>query len=849
MARFADSEFVSRIFPAFRNAQNRDDWLAHWSEGWRWPDRAAEGVVAPKDHGAQTHEAAGGRATGSSEPTLSEPPDIQLGNGRSSFEGSGTFGTITGGAGPQSVSIEGDAQAVFLARGRDRLEAHFVAEIDMGRGADVVVLHSGAEVVDMGRGRDRLEAQFVTEIDMGRGADVVVLHSGAEVVDMGRGRDRLEFTRPDAAISGTAASDPPTILDGGRGRDTFVTADELGDYDFDFDGDTLLLSDRLTGASAEISGFEQFTFAGRTLSFSELEELFTGPVPNIFASGGTQNVSVNDPDPGVNVVWNRATIEAVIETDLPSGPTIASRAYAMVHTAIYDAWAAFDPVALRIAEDGEGLQNDNAGLAADIAAAGLVGDEAAQEEAMSYAAYIVLNDLFPNQQALFDSVLEGRYGLPQPSAATSLAAQVGLDAGEDLLAQRASDGANQANLYADTTGYVPVNPNPLEINDIERWTPESVPIDPEDADPEQSFLTPHWGEVEGFALDREGSLLQLEKALADAAIQARYGDVSDLDAAPEPFFTPAFAGSTLDFAAREIVTSADSSIGPAGITIPVSKALIGEIINPGFIEQAEIVLEYSASLGDPLNASPNIRAESGDAGKMSAEFYEDGVDTGFPPGTWMVNAEFVAERDALTLGEEALLFLAVGNAVFDAGIATWEAKEFYDYVRPVRAIRDLAELELIGEQGTDYKGDTGQIVWAYIPEIRETGWVLGEEWDTYQTPGGDPSPPFAEYTSGHSAFSAAGAAALRAFTGSDEFGGSVFFPQGSTLFEPGTTPQEDLTIEWATFTDAADAAGLSRLFGGIHFEEGDFNGRALGDYVGSNAFEAAQAYFDGMSIV
>jgi len=43
--------------------------------------------------------------------------------------------------------------------------------------------------------------------------------------------------------------------------------------------------------------------------------------------------------------------------------------------------------------------------------------------------------------------------------------------------------------------------------------------------------------------------------------------------------------------------------------------------------------------------------------------------------------------------------------------------------------------------------------------------------------------------------------------------------------------------------------GLSRLFGGIHFEQGDFNGRALGDYVGTNAFDAAQAYFDGMAMV
>lgn len=740
--------------------------------------------------------------------------DVDLGRGRSIFEDGGRFGSISGLGGPQTVRLDGDAELVSLGAGRDALSAGFVGTVAMGAGRDSVTLSEGAG-----------------SVFMGRGSDDVVLAGSARV------------------IAGDSAADAPTTFDGGAGNDRFTTAQSLGEFDFSFSGDTVILYDRLTGASAEITGFEQFSFAGRELTLSELTELFSGPFPHIFASGGTQNVSVNDPSPGVSVVWNRATIEAVIETELPSGPTITSRAYAMVHTAIYDAWAAFDPAALRIAEDGFGAENDNGALDAEILTAGLAGDAAAQAEAMSYAGYTVLTDLFPNQQALFDSILVGRYGLVLPDDATGLAAEVGIDAGQDLLAQRATDGANQGNLYADTTGYAPVNPSPLQINYITRWTPESVPIDPEDGAPEQRFLTPHWGEVAGFALDREGPLLQLEKALEDPAIQAKYGTVSDLDAAPEPFFTDAFAGSTLDVAAKTITTAAASAVGPAGTVLPVSKDLIGTVINPDFITQAEIVLEYSASLGDPLNASPNVRAPSGDAGKISSEFYEDAVGTGFPPGTWMTNAEYVSARDALTQDDEVLLFLAVGNAVFDAGVATWEAKTEYDYVRPVRAIRDLSELELIGEFGTDYKGEEGQVVRAYIPEIGETGWVLGTEWDSYQTPGGDPSPPFAEYTSGHSAFSAAGAAALRAFTGSDDFGGSVFFPQGSTHFEPGVTPEEDLTIEWETFTEAADAAGLSRLFGGIHFEEGDFNGRALGDYVGTNAFDAAHAYFDGMAMV
>ncbi|MEL6264374.1 MAG: calcium-binding protein, partial [Pseudomonadota bacterium] len=188
---------------------------------------------------------------------------------------------------------------------------------------------------------------------------------------------------------------------------------------------------------------------------------------------------------------------------------------------------------------------------------------------------------------------------------------------------------------------------------------------------------------------------------------------------------------------------------------------------------------------------------------------------------------------------------ALGNAVFDAGIATWEAKVFYDYARPVRAVRDLGELGLIGEEGTDYLGNDGIVIDAYAGPGLGTQTILAEEFVTYQTPGADVSPPFAEYTSGHSAFSAAGAAVLQAFTGSDEFGGEITFEAGTSRFEPGETPGEDLTLAWETFSEAADEGGISRLYGGIHFDDGDINGRTLGTEAGAGAYEAADALVTG----
>jgi hypothetical protein len=86
---------------------------------------------------------------------------------------------------------------------------------------------------------------------------------------------------------------------------------------------------------------------------------------------------------------------------------------------------------------------------------------------------------------------------------------------------------------------------------------------------------------------------------------------------------------------------------------------------------------------------------------------------------------------------------------------------------------------------------------------------------------------------------------LAGFTGSDRFGASATIPAGGSRVEPGVTPAADVTLSWATFTDAADQAGRSRRYGGIHFRHGDLVGRALGGMVGARAWQAASALFAG----
>jgi hypothetical protein len=85
---------------------------------------------------------------------------------------------------------------------------------------------------------------------------------------------------------------------------------------------------------------------------------------------------------------------------------------------------------------------------------------------------------------------------------------------------------------------------------------------------------------------------------------------------------------------------------------------------------------------------------------------------------------------------------------------------------------------------------------------------------------------------------------LAAFTGDEFFPGGLGewrIPAGSLEFEAG--PQDDIVLQWATYADAADQAGLSRLYGGIHVAADDLRGRVIGDECGRAAWEKARLYY------
>jgi hypothetical protein len=237
--------------------------------------------------------------------------------------------------------------------------------------------------------------------------------------------------------------------------------------------------------------------------------------------------------------------------------------------------------------------------------------------------------------------------------------------------------------------------------------------------------------------------------------------------------------------------------------------------SPEYQEQAEELISISAGLTDRE--------------KMIAEYWSDGPNSEQPPGHWALFAQFVSARDHHGLDDDVKMFFALSNAMLDAGIAAWDAKRAYDSVRPVTAISVLFRGRKIRAWGGPGKGTVD---------------MDASQWTPYQ-PASSPTPPFPEYVSGHSTYSATAARMLSLWTGSNSFGYSVTLSQGSSKIEPSLTPAKPVVLRWETFTEAADEAGMSRRYGGIHFSRADLAGRQLGRLVADRVWAKAQSFFSG----
>src|SRR5262249_27424675 len=158
------------------------------------------------------------------------------------------------------------------------------------------------------------------------------------------------------------------------------------------------------------------------------------------------------------------------------------------------------------------------------------------------------------------------------------------------------------------------------------------------------------------------------------------------------------------------------------------------------------------------------------------------------------------------------------NASFDAGIVAWHIKRKYNGVRPITAIRFTKR---------------GQTIRAWGGPGRPTERIPGEKGSPYN-PGTNLTPSFPGDFSGHSGVSPSSATVLSLFTGSDHFGFSTVLPAGFGRVEPNVPPVPT-TFFYETFGDAAAEAGLSRLYGGIHFEDDNTTAQDVGYLIGLQA--------------
>src|SRR5262245_42170949 len=184
--------------------------------------------------------------------------------------------------------------------------------------------------------------------------------------------------------------------------------------------------------------------------------------------------------------WNDLILSIIRSTAAP--PPVASRALAIIHTAMFDAWAVYDSRAV------------GSRLGGSLRRPTTESTPANKTAAISYAAYCTAVDLFPSEKTILDTQMKFLgYDPIDDSKDTARPAGIGNATAAALLEFRHRDGSNQLGdlnpgAYSDYTGYQPVN-DVDALRDPNRWQPLRMPTGQV-----QRFLTPHWGQVIGFAV-------------------------------------------------------------------------------------------------------------------------------------------------------------------------------------------------------------------------------------------------------------------------------------------------------------------------------------------------------------
>jgi hypothetical protein len=569
-------------------------------------------------------------------------------------------------------------------------------------------------------------------------------------------------------------------------------------------------------------------------------------------------------------VWDETLLDLIRQV-VPA-PTVHARNLFHTSVAMWDAWAAYDPTA-------DGYLVDEKHSADDV-------DEA-REVAISFAAYRILSwryatvsDLAAATEQLNAVMTSLCLRIDDESTDGDDPAALGNRIAATVLEHGSTDGALEDNRYVDSSYRSANEPMVVDdpgtvMRDPNAWQPLSLGLQlsqnglpiPGNV---QTNIGPHWGFVTPFALEPSPTGTPI-----DPGPPPRLGDPATDDEFKQAALEVLRFGAALD---------------PAdGVEIDISPASLG---NNSLGTNDGTGYTENPVTGEPYAVNPARRA---DLYRAIAEYWADGPTSETPPGHWNLIANALADHPEFErriggagplvdpLEWDVKTYFAINSAAHDAAIAAWGLKGYHDSVRPISMIRYMGGLgqssdptgpsydpdglpleaglvEVVTddssapgerhEQLADHVGDIAVYSWRGPPDDPDTqvsgvGWILAVDWVPYQRPT-FVTPSFAGYVSGHSTFSRAAAEVLTAITGSPYFPGGLsewVVVEGSLIHEEG--PTADLDLQWATYYDAADQAGLSRLYGGIHIAPDDLAGRIVGSEVGVAAWALVQTYFDG----
>lgn len=614
-------------------------------------------------------------------------------------------------------------------------------------------------------------------------------------------------------------------------------------------------------------------------------------------------------------LWNEALLSA-IRRDY-ARPTVHARNLFHVSIAFYDAWSIINNKgdSYLIGKQLHNYNNTFDGFETPL------DRKEAENMAVSYAAYRLLSHRFSNSpnhsetQRQFNDLMVllgydpfktfSDYRGGDPAALGNFIAN-------SIIEYGLIDGSNESGQYKNKY-YKPVNeplipalPGNPNIEDPGRWQPLQFDVFIDQAGNPTSgntpaFLSPEWGNVHPFSLQNENS-------------NSHERDGNTYRVFYDPGKPPVPGEAEMSATEMDIynwnftlVSTWSSHLDPNdGVMWDISPASKGNFNLNDLPTKARNYDQFynllnggDGSSGREINPITKEPYESqivprGDYTRVLAEFWADGPDSETPPGHWFVLLNHVHDHPAFKRkfkGQGEILdplewdvkaYFSLGGAMHDAAIASWAIKGWYDYVRPISAIRYLAdqgqctdsnlpnyhpngvslidgyvELVKMGDplagSSNEHVGKVKLYAWKghdYIDDPSKdqagVGWILAENWWPYQRPS-FVTPPFAGYISGHSTYSRTAAEVLTRLTGTSYFPGGIgeFTAKKNEflVFEEG--PSQDVVLQWATYQDASDQCSLSRIWGGIHPPADDIPGRMIGARIGSDAFAYAEQYFNG----